>query len=111
MAKKSYVCWVRVIPASLAGSGYELEDGSIPKFIIEPFNGPKRPKRTAVDGSAAWFDADEVHYGNPRSDVVFDFGPAFGDRKKAAEWLERKGQQWAKEARNFFLLAFDDEQS
>lgn len=110
--KKLYVCWVRAIPASLAGGGYKLKNGHPRVVKMRILSGPKRPKRTKVDGKEAadvWFDAHAVHYGNPKSDIVFDFGPAFGDPDEAEEWLETTGQQWAREASNFFLLELQPE--
>jgi hypothetical protein len=104
-------CWVRVIPATLEGSAYEIDQKS-----MHMLNGPKRPKRTGTSGTSdgkqggtVWFDSDDVHYGNPRSDVVFDFGPAYADRCLAVEWLDKYGRQWAKEAHNFFLLKVERE--
>jgi hypothetical protein len=105
----AYYCWVRVIPATLEGSAYEIDEKS-----MHMLNGPKRPKRTGTSGASGfrpavtvWFDSDDVHYGNPKSDVVFDFGPAYADRCLAVEWLGKHGRQWAKEADNFFLLKVD----
>lgn len=112
MDKKSYFCWVRVIPAGSEGGGYETAGVSTPPGTVGISSGPKRPKRTKVTGkqsSEAWFDSSAVEYGNPSSDVVFDFGPAYGDPVEAEEWLEKYGQSWAKEATNFFLLQFEHE--
>jgi hypothetical protein len=113
MMGQTFFCWVRVIPATLEGSAYEVDNRS---KHLEMLNGPKRPKRTVVitdekKGGAVWFDGDKVHYGNPKSDVVFDFGPAYIDRSLAVEWLDTKGQKWAKEADNFFLLKIEQEAS
>lgn len=118
MSKQTYYCWMRVLPADASSSAYETQGASNDETpsdeVYRVLYGGRPPTVRSVDRTSepdadSWF-ADEENCGNPKSDLVFDYGPAYRNRKVALTWLlTRQGKKWAAEAANFLLLTFERE--
>jgi hypothetical protein len=104
MRKQCYYCWVRVV--SIA----KLK--SLGPIVILHSGRPPTAKAMSVDRTTeadqdAWF-ADELAYGDPKAEALFDYGPAYRSRGLALAWLAtRRGKAWKNQAENYMLMTFE----
>jgi hypothetical protein len=114
-------CWTRTVPATehVVGvrsrnkgivdslgidSDFHVMVGPRPPRVIAKPKGEERPRAVTL----GVFVADGASAGDPSSDHVFDYGPAFEDRGEAMDWLDSsEGQAWAAESLNYMLFVFD----
>jgi hypothetical protein len=116
-----YFCWMRVLPATGESTIGPQQSLSLSLALhrqgeVGILSGPRPPKVTSKGKKAAtplpdhdeyWY-ADEEYHGDPTSDTVIDYGPAFIDRDEAIVWLSSsEGQTWAGESSNYLLFTFE----
>ncbi len=107
---KTFYCWVRILGAAQPLERADLRaDESEGRFHLMYGNRPPKvvtaDDRTNAAPYGVWF-ADPDFMGDPTTDTVFDYGPAFVDRDAALQWIANpaSGQQWAAKALNHMLL-------
>ena len=63
--------------------------------------------RTSEPDQDVWF-ADELAYGDPKSQFAFAYGPAYRSHGLALAWLAtRRGKAWKNQAENYMLMTFE----
>jgi hypothetical protein len=114
VSKQTYYCWIRLLKVDNVAS-MQARDAlatSPPPIRMEYWHRPpwaaRSLDRTASDDHDAW--SAERCIGKPKSEVIFQCGPAYRSRTSALSWLQsREGESWAVEAENFMLMNFERE--
>jgi hypothetical protein len=113
--KHPFYCWMRILKATASASAVAQEPNP---GGFEMLVGPRPPKRKSKDGGStslpqfaeAWY-ADIEYQGDPTSETVFDYGPAFVKRDNALTWLgTTEGSAWVADAVNYQLFCFELEE-
>lgn len=119
MSKNTFYCWVRVLPAGSEAPRYvddERGRDDMPADTAMRVMWPSRPPKRSVESQAGkdsdtWV-ADAQPSGKPKSDLAFDYGPAYRHRQVALSWLlTSAGKDWADAATQYMLMSFEREAS
>jgi hypothetical protein len=112
----TYHCWVRVLRTDVAASSDATKDvirilGVKLKGDFFPTAGPRPPRVKVAESKedpkqpTGIFFSDDDASGDPKSDLVFDYGPAYANRKAAMTWIESAaGRLWVAESVNYMLF-------
>lgn len=115
----TYYCWMRVLPATGKATLFERQSLSILRGMstVQMLAGPRPPRVSSTSGKLLpdfneyWY-ADKEYHGDPTSDTVIDYGPAYADRCEAIGWLETDdGRKWVEESSDYLLFTFELEPS